>query len=372
MMILIDFFRHCLFMSYKVSVVIVARNEEAKIAECIIAAQKSVCEIGGAEIIIADSASTDRTAEISLELGAKVLRLKPEWELSASAGRHIGTHYAKGDFILFIDADTLVHQDFLSSALEVLENDEKLAGVCGYLDDANEGTDEVLVFEDRFSEPTEIKWMRGGCCFYRRKAILEVGSFNPYLLAEEEADIGLRLTRAGWKLQMLPIPMAVHTRCTEDLSGKSIFTHLRRTLFSGRFGGTTRTVGYAFKNGYGLEFCWLRMPTALFFGLWALFVIILELLPKGILHLIAGFIFMTGFFIIWIKKGSLKKTLLFFVAKMMYFINLLLGIPKLKFTPTEKYPLDVEILENSEAKDILAKNHKKLSLYPTGMEAFES
>lgn len=356
-------------MNKKVSVVIIARNEEAKIAECITSAYKAIVGISGAEIIVADSASTDRTAEISLQRGVKVLRLKPDWELSASAGRHIGTHYAKGEFILFIDADTLVYKDFLPHALNVLEQDEQLAGVCGFLDDANEGTEEVLVFEDRFEAPTEIKWMRGGCCLYRRKAILEVGSFNPYLLAEEEADIGLRLTRAGWKLQMLPIPMAVHTRCTEDLSGKSLFTHLRRSLFSGRFGGTTRTVGYAFKNGYGLEFCRLRMPTVVFFAVWVLFVLVLELLPKGVLHLIAGLVFLAGFLFIWIKKGSLKRTFLFFLAKMMYFVNLLLGIPKLKFTPTENYPLDVEILENQKAKGFSANAKNNLPLYQINLAA---
>lgn len=350
-------------MNSKVSIVIVARNEEAKIAECLKAAYEAVAEIGGAEMIVADSASTDKTAEIALEMGAKVLRLKPDWELSASAGRHLGTHYAKGEFILFIDADTLVYEGFLAPALAAFEQNEKLAGVCGFLDDSTEGTDELLSFEDRFEVVTDIKWMRGGCCFYRREAILDVGSFNPYLLAEEEADIGLRLTRAGWKLQMLPVPMAVHTRCTEDLSGKSIFTHLSRSLFSGRFGGTTRTVGYAFKNGYGLEFCRLRMPTAVFFAVWLSLILILTILPAYFLHVAAFYVFFLGFVIIRIKKGSVKKTLLFFLTKMMYYINLVLGIPKLKFTPTKNYPLDVEILESKNSGNIQLKDTNDFPLY---------
>lgn len=351
-------------MNSNVSIVIVARNEETKIAECLKAAYEAVAEIGGAEMIVADSASTDKTAEIALEMGAKVLRLKADWELSASAGRHLGTHYAKGEFILFIDADTLVYEGFLASAIAAFQANEKLAGVCGFLDDSTEGTDELLSFEERFEVVTDIKWMRGGCCFYRRKAILEVGSFNPYLLAEEEADIGLRLTRANWKLQMLPIPMAVHTRCTEDLSGKSIFTHLSRSLFSGRFGGTTRTVGYAFKNGYGFEFCKLRMPTAISFAVWLALILGTLLIPQSSVSRIAAFyVFFLGFVIIRIKKGSVKKTLFFFFTKMMYYLNFIIGIPKLKFTPTKNYPLDVEILESENVGKVQFDSTKDFSIY---------
>ncbi len=350
----------------KVSIVIIARNEEENIAECITAALEAAKEIGGAELILSDSASSDKTAEIALEMGAKVLRLKPEWELSASAGRHIGTHYATGEYLLFIDADTLVYRGFLSQAVAALDENPKLAGVCGFLDDVNEGSEELLIFEDRSDQVEEIKWMRGGCCFYRREAILAIGSFNPYLLVEEEADIGLRLKYSDWKLQMLPIPMAIHTRCTEDLSGKSMLTHISRSLFSGRFGGTTRTVGYAFRNGYGLEFCWLRMPTALFAAAWLLLVIVLAFFPPNILHLLAVVVFFLGFIIVRIIKGSIKKTLLFFVAKLIYFINLVIGIPKLKFTPTSDYPLDVDILENEKAEKIPcsdSENANKLPLY---------
>ncbi|HQU83303.1 MAG TPA: glycosyltransferase family A protein [Pyrinomonadaceae bacterium] len=362
-------------MNSNVSIVIVARNEEAKIAECLTAAYEAVAEIGGAEMIVADSASTDKTAEIALKMGAKILRLKPDWELSASAGRHIGTHYAKGEFILFIDADTLVYEGFLSKAVAAFQKDEKLAGVCGFLDDSNEGSDELLTFEDRFDVVTDIKWMRGGCCFYRREAILDVGSFNPYLLAEEEADIGLRLTRKGWKLQMLPVPMAVHTRCTEELSGKSIFTHLSRSLFAGRFGGTTRTVGYAFKNGYGFEFCKLRMPTAISFAIWLFLIVAVLLIPKPLIAYTSAFyVFFLGFVIIRIKKGSVKKTLYFFFTKLIYFINLVIGIPKLKFTPTKNYPLDVEILESKNAESFYKNETADFPIYqPTNnppLEAF--
>ncbi len=49
-------------MKGELSIVIIGRNEEQGIAKCIAAAQTAASEIGGAEIIFVDSASTDMTA----------------------------------------------------------------------------------------------------------------------------------------------------------------------------------------------------------------------------------------------------------------------------------------------------------------------
>jgi glycosyltransferase involved in cell wall biosynthesis len=332
-------------MDSKVSIVIVARNEEAKIAACIRAAHEAAAEIGGAEIIVADSASTDQTVAIALQLGATVARLKPEWELSASAGRHVGTHYAAGEFVLFVDADTLVYTGFLSEAINELESDPRIAGVCGYLDDANDGRDEWFVVEDRPTIGSDIQWMRGGCCLYRGSAVVEVGSFNPYLVTEEEAEIGIRLTRAGWRLRMIPVQMAVHTRCTADLNAASIFTHLRQVASSGRMGGITRTLGYAIKNGYGLQFCRLRMMTVIAFGIWLMSLIFLAVFPSNAFHIAGIVAALFGFVTIWLKKGSLERTVLFLVVKVVYLINLTIGLAKVRFTPTGDYPLDCEVLK---------------------------
>ena len=356
-------------MKEKVSIVIVSRNEEANIAKCLKAAIESAKEIGGAEIILADSASEDRTVEIALEMGVKVLRLKPEWELSASAGRYIGTHYAKGEFILFVDADTLVYKEFLPKALAALDKDKKLAGVCGFLDDSLPDSNDLLVLEKRFEKVKDIKWLRGGCCFYRRIAVLEVGSFNPYLNEEEEADIGLRLKRNGWNLQMLPIPMAVHTRCLEDLDGESMRMLIHRSIFSGRVGGITRAIGYAFKNGYGFEFCYLRMPTLIVFSIWILLILTMAVLPSKFGQIAALGFLIAGFIGIRLKKGSWKKTFWFFVAKMMRYMDLMLGIVKLKFTPTENYPLDAELITNQQAENLPNLNNSKdFPPYRTNLE----
>lgn len=94
-----------------VSAIIPARNEEASIARAVesVAAQP---EIG--EIIVVDDQSTDRTGAILAELASRIPHLKilstgdvlpPGWS-GKNYAVWIGAAAAKGDWLLFTDADT--------------------------------------------------------------------------------------------------------------------------------------------------------------------------------------------------------------------------------------------------------------------------
>lgn len=92
------------------SVVIAARNEEARIEETIrhLFAQRGI----EAEFIVVDDRSTDRTSEILRRLAREDARLQvkrvevlPEGWLGKCHACHVGASAAQGDWILFTDAD---------------------------------------------------------------------------------------------------------------------------------------------------------------------------------------------------------------------------------------------------------------------------
>lgn len=96
-----------------VSAIIPARNEEASIARAVesVAAQK---EIG--EVIVVNDQSTDRTGVILSELAARVPKLKvleacelPRGWMGKNHAVALGAAAAKGDWLLFTDADTYHH-----------------------------------------------------------------------------------------------------------------------------------------------------------------------------------------------------------------------------------------------------------------------
>ncbi|MCD6134194.1 MAG: glycosyltransferase family 2 protein [Candidatus Omnitrophica bacterium] len=94
------------------SIVILTKNEEERIAECI----ESV--LGWAdEIIVVDDESNDRTREIAADLGAKVLVKKMEIE-----GRHRNWAYseARNGWVLSLDADERVTEELKKEIEAVL------------------------------------------------------------------------------------------------------------------------------------------------------------------------------------------------------------------------------------------------------------
>src|SRR5580700_2612800 len=93
-----------------VSAVIPARNEEASIARAVesMAAQ---AEVG--EVIVVNDQSTDRTGAILADLAARIPKLKvlgtgnlPDGWVGKNYAVSIGAAGARGDWLLFTDADT--------------------------------------------------------------------------------------------------------------------------------------------------------------------------------------------------------------------------------------------------------------------------
>lgn len=82
-----------------ISAIVLTKNEEERIADCL--DTLSFCT----EIIIVDSASEDRTVDIAKRMGASVVDSKTS---DFSQKRTEGLRKAKGDWILYVDADEQV------------------------------------------------------------------------------------------------------------------------------------------------------------------------------------------------------------------------------------------------------------------------
>lgn len=312
-----------------VSIVIIGRNEELHIAKCVWAAQRAAVRAGGAEIIFVDSASTDSTAAIAAGMGVRVISLPADSKLCPSAGRHAGARSAAGEFILFIDADTLINEDFLDHAIAHLNACPDVAGVNGRIDDLDENGVLLDDVEERYDSTADVKWLRGPACLYRRRALLDVGSFDPQIAMEEEAELGLRLVKAGWRLNVIPVAMACHTRCYHCQSLASLVATFRRDLVSGRLGEITRTIAAAATSGNAIAFCWLRLKTTILLLGWFALLPATLLLPSPIALPAFALVAILGLLSVYLKKRSIRQTLLFIPNKLFIVIDVLAGLPKL-------------------------------------------
>jgi len=102
-----------------ISFCIPARNEEKNLPQTIKAIQKACAKAKTEfEIIICNNNSTDDTEKIAKKLGAKVVPL-PEPNISKS--RNTAAQAAKGDILIFVDADTILKDTVVAETLAALE-----------------------------------------------------------------------------------------------------------------------------------------------------------------------------------------------------------------------------------------------------------
>jgi glycosyltransferase involved in cell wall biosynthesis len=165
---------------------------------------------GPSEVLLVDSASTDRTVDIARALPVRIVQLRAHWPLSASAGRHIGRLAARGRRLLFVDGDFALARGFLVGALPYLKGD--VAAVCGTMREQRSRVRSVLT--DRL----EADYARGDTRepeavpigLYDREALDRVGSYEPYLRGGDDREVARRLRAKGYRIRQVRVPMGIH------------------------------------------------------------------------------------------------------------------------------------------------------------------
>jgi len=213
-----------------VSIIIKALNEERHIGAAIESALAALREIRG-EVILADSASTDRTIEIARRYPIKIVQMSREQDRSCGAGAQLGFQYSKGRYVWLVDGDMEMKPGFLAAAIQFLEGHPDVAGVGGMLTERETSNLEYVkrsAHEYSIRRPGLVTRLDGGGV-YRRAAIQSVGYLTDRNIhGSEELELGARLIARGWKLARLPLADVDH----HGHSG-SAYAMLWRRLASG-------------------------------------------------------------------------------------------------------------------------------------------
>ena len=101
----------------KLSACVITKNEEENIGTWL-ASMKKIAD----EMIVVDTGSTDRTVEMAKEAGARVFH--HAWQNDFAAAKNAALEKAKGDWILFLDADEHFSSQTLPKVRPLLEKVE--------------------------------------------------------------------------------------------------------------------------------------------------------------------------------------------------------------------------------------------------------
>lgn len=221
------------------SVVIPAFNEAQRLPRCLESVRESAreCGLSDYEIVVCDNASTDDTARLARETGARVVH-EPIRRISRS--RNAGAAAAKGEWLLFVDADSWLRPPTLRGMLDAASSGTVVGG------GSTIGFDRLtwwawiaLAFWTALS--LSMRWAAGSFVFCRADAFREVGGFPAEVAAGEEIYLSRALTRWGRArgLRFVVLTGAPHLSSGRKFESYSLFHYLRamtRLLISPRRG----------------------------------------------------------------------------------------------------------------------------------------
>jgi len=215
------------------SIVIPAFNEARliegslkSVAASIAANQKSGF---ASEIIVVDNNSTDNTAELAKLAGARVV-FEPINQIGRA--RNAGAAQATGDWLLFLDADSLLSPGLLADIVQMIESGRYVG--CGstmHLDDLPWWANLTVQLWTRTS--ILCRWAAGALVVCRRDAFETVGGFDQELYALDEIRLSKQLKRWGRErgLQFTILtkhPLKTSSRKFSLYSGREIASQIFR------------------------------------------------------------------------------------------------------------------------------------------------
>src|SRR5712671_378481 len=195
-----------------VGIVVIGRNEGARLARCL----ASVADSGCAAVYV-DSASSDDSVAIAARFGVHVTQL--EGRLSAARARNSGFACLTASrpglrFVQFVDADCTLEPGWIEAAAQALAREARYAAVVGHLRerDAQASPYNRLCALEWRSPPGRLEdyGCFGGIAMIRAEVFSELGGFRPDMIAGEDSELAVRMALAGHAVAKIDRAMATH------------------------------------------------------------------------------------------------------------------------------------------------------------------
>lgn len=152
------------------------------------------------EVIVVNDASTDSTRSI-LENYTELVRVfNLEKNIGLAAARNFGIKKARGQFIVFLDADDYIHAESLRlQKLFLSENNTIDAVAIDYYLVDEKGTHLQHVSAE--NQPIACGIM------FRKDYLFNIGLYDEDFHAREEEDLRIRWEKAGYSIYHVPLPL---------------------------------------------------------------------------------------------------------------------------------------------------------------------
>tara|TARA_Y100001978_G_C23686249_1_gene432038 strand:+ start:243 stop:938 length:696 start_codon:yes stop_codon:yes gene_type:complete len=189
--------------SKKLSVIVTSYNKEKYISRCLRSLINQTLDRGSFEIIIIDDYSTDNSKYVIDQFinpkddFIKVIENKSNLGLPASLNK--GIKISKGKYIVRVDSDDYVSEQFLFLLLFYAENNIDMDAIaCDY-----------FVFKENENKQVRVDCMKYpiGCgIIFQKQQLLNIDMYDETFLINEEIDLRIRFEKK-YKIHHLKLPL---------------------------------------------------------------------------------------------------------------------------------------------------------------------
>lgn len=180
------------------------------------------------EIIVVDNTSKDHSHIKCKEKFDKIHLIENKENLGYCEGNNVGIRHAKGDFIVILNPDTIVSEDWLTEIMSAHNTvgeglyQPKILSL--YEDNVIQSTGNMLHLfgfgfardkgvpnNNTHNEIEQIGYASGTCLFTSAKVLKKVGLFDSFLfLYHDDLDLGWRAAQIGIKSYYVPRSVIYH------------------------------------------------------------------------------------------------------------------------------------------------------------------
>ncbi len=204
----------------RLSVVVAVHDGESVLPRALQALAASDLPRAEWELVVVDDASNDGSVLVAAEHADVVVRL-PGKPHGPAYARNRGAEAARGDLLVFVDADVTVHPDTLGRFVRLFADDPELSAAFGSYDALPAASGTVSQFRNLLHHyvhqqgggAAETFW--SGCGAIRRGALLDVGMFDEWHYNRpqvEDIEMGRRLRMRGHRIELHPEIQGTHLK----------------------------------------------------------------------------------------------------------------------------------------------------------------
>lgn len=205
------------------SVVVPARRCGAMLERSLAALRASESPGGEWELIVVDDASGDDTPAVAGRFADLVLRVEhgPRGPRGPAFARNRGARCARGEYIVFVDADVCVHPAALAGFASAFRTGPDVVAVFGAYDAAPAHCGVVSQYRNllhhyvHVTNAGDAETFWAGCGAVRHSAFLAAGMFDEQRFPRpqiEDIELGVRLRAAGGRILLVPAIQGTHLK----------------------------------------------------------------------------------------------------------------------------------------------------------------